>query len=93
MKLYNKVQVLVYVKKIKCFLNWIIGQLNQLTTISQPVKAIISLRGPSGRGVFDLAKVEIEFFVVSDSYQMLFTESKNIVPSQSYQILKSGKYG
>ena len=29
----------------------------------------------------------------SVSYHMLFTGSKNIVPSQSYQILKSGKYG
>ena len=29
----------------------------------------------------------------SFSYQMLFTGSKNIVPSRSYKILKSGKYG
>ena len=45
------------------------------------------------RGVDDLGKVKIEFSVVSDrgsvSYQMLFTVSKIIVPSQSYQILKS----
>ena len=37
-------------------------------------------------GVFDLAKVEIEFSGVSDrrECQMLFTGSKNIIPSQSY---------
>ena len=53
--------------------------------------------GGRGRGVFDLAKVKIEFLLFlteeSVSYQMLFIGSKNIVPSRSYTILKSGKYG
>ena len=45
------------------------------------------------RGVYYPEKVKIEFSVVSDkggvSYQMLVTESKNIVSSRSYWILKS----
>ena len=50
-----------------------------------------------GAGVPDLAEVKIEFYVVSiiegdPSYQVFFSGSKNIEPSQSYCILKSRKY-
>ena len=48
------------------------------------------LRGQGG------SEVDFHFLIVSDrgacSYQELFSEWKNLVPSQSYRIFKSQKY-
>ena len=56
-----------------------------------------ALRGPGG-GLFDLAKVEMDFSVVSDREQCqlpgaFYRIKKYCSSSRSYKILKSGKYG
>ena len=56
-------------------------------------KTIYNIKGAGGGVVFDLAKAEIEFPVVSDRGECQLTDAfywiKNIFPSQSYQIFKS----
>ena len=70
---------------VKVLVGHLLSQ-NRVSKLSDPGPP--SLKGAGGGGgVDDPGKVKIEFSVVPDP--MLFTRSKNIVPSRSNRILKS----
>ena len=55
---------------------------------------ITPLRGPGGSLSLTCSKMSLHVFVMKgmEGYQMLFTGSKNIVPSLSYRDFKFGFY-
>ena len=62
-----------------------------INNLENGATGIDGFKGAGGSLIWERSKSSFLLFLTegSVSYQMIFTGSKNIVPSQSYQILKS----
>ena len=74
---------------------WIIFSKNHFCPLTGNLPLQLAVKGAGGSITLGRSKSSFLLFLTerSVSYQMLFTRSKNNVPSRSYRILKSWKYG